>query len=288
MRGGAGARDLSSDDHGAWTSSATSTLKVGLPGDIEVDVVAAGQAGGGAQRGPADAAQPYWLDLDRLREVLIQLVSGLRALHRHGCWHLDIKPSNVLVTRSGRVVILDFGLVAQRAWGRAEIDGALGTPAYVAPEIVAEGMSAAGAACDWYGVGVMLYEALTGYRPYTGDRRSLLAAKLTMEPPAPRSLRAGVPAGLSALCAKLLQRDPTRRATGADIVERMQTRADAPALSSAPGAALARAGPGASLSRPALFVGRDSELAELERALSAAVCGHGQMVLVRGRSGMGK
>ncbi|MEM9492751.1 MAG: serine/threonine-protein kinase, partial [Myxococcota bacterium] len=286
VRGGAGARELAGDGNGAQPGLATSTLNVGLPcdDDTEVDAVAAGQGGNGVRPGPAEAAEPYRLDLGRLHEVLLQLVSGLRALHRHGCWHLDIKPSNVLVTRSGRVVILDFGLVAQQAWGRVDVDGAAGTPAYMAPELVAEGMNAAGAACDWYGVGVMLYEALTGQRPYGGDKRSLIAAKLTMEPPAPRSVRPGVPADLSALCAGLLRRDPARRATGLAIVERVQARAEPPASGVAP----ATAEPDPLLSRPELFVGRDSQLAELDRAFAAAVAGRGQIVLVRGRSGMGK
>jgi predicted Ser/Thr protein kinase len=88
---------------------------------------------------------------DRVRHLLPQLVDGVQELHRRGMQHRDIKPSNVLVTRSGRVVILDFGLTSGR--GREQLNGLerAGTPAYLSPEHCLGGDATN--ASDWYSLG---------------------------------------------------------------------------------------------------------------------------------------
>lgn len=97
------------------------------------------------------------LDEARLRTALAQLVTGTMALHANHVIHCDLKPSNVLVDRDGRVVLLDFGLVLELEQS-SEMEtaaGISGTPAYMSPEQAA-GQTAT-AASDWYAVGVMLY-----------------------------------------------------------------------------------------------------------------------------------
>src|SRR6185312_9895552 len=111
----------------------------------------------------------------RLREALAQLVEALAALHEAGRIHRDVKPSNVLVTAEGRVVLLDFGL----ATGFGSDHRIAGTPAYMAPEQIAcEPLTPA---ADWYAVGVMIFAALTGRLPFDGEVPQILDAKLVEE-----------------------------------------------------------------------------------------------------------
>ncbi len=207
---------------------------------------------------------PY--DEQRLRAVFRQLADGLCFLHRSGKLHRDVKPSNVMVTDEGRVVIVDFGLVSD-IHDRQAISGVFGTPAYMAPEQAA-GLPV-GPAADWYAVGVMLYQALTGRLPNSEPH----------EAGPPSSLVADVPDDLDRLCVDLLARRPDHRPTGGEVRRRLaveQTDAEP------------EAEPSTWPSGDATFVGRTAQLAELADALRAAEQGASVVVLLHGRSGMGK
>jgi tetratricopeptide (TPR) repeat protein len=224
-------------------------------------------------------SSPVALDESRLRASLPQLASGLEALHGAGKVHRDIKPSNIRVTAGGRVVLLDFGLVADVA-ERPSIDGDVtGTPAYMAPE---QGTaSAVGPAADWYALGVILYEALCGELPFDGAPLQVLMSKQRALPPPPSTRAAGVPADLEALCMKLLRIEPAARPSGAAVLR---------ALSSNPDIAVAapRAGDVSHPSRHTPFVGRAAEIDRLDRALVDTRAGSARVVLVDGESGVGK
>jgi eukaryotic-like serine/threonine-protein kinase len=153
--------------------------------------------------------------IQRLRAALGGLASGVAAIHRAGLVHRDLKPANVRVTPAGRVVILDYGLVTESGTGGGSEH--VGTAAYMAPEQWQD--EAAGPACDAYATGVMLFEALTGQLPFTGSAQAVLVRKRTVSAPRPGLLVHGVPSDLDELTAQLLEANPVRRPTVADVAE---------------------------------------------------------------------
>ncbi|MBV8865342.1 MAG: protein kinase [Acidobacteriaceae bacterium] len=212
-------------------------------------------------------------DYARLRSALRQVAAGLSALHEAGKLHRDIKPSNVMVSAEGRAVILDFGLVAELH----ELSGDWPTPAiagtvpYMSPE-QSMGAPLTGAS-DWYALGVMLFEALTGRRPFDGSTAELIRAKQQSEAPRPSDFISDVPEDLERLCIDLLRRDRTARPEGSEVLARLD------------GAAYSARQPSL---RPTTFVGRHSALAELKAAFFQAAEGRPSIVLLRGASGVGK
>ena len=117
--------------------------------------------------------QPHVADIARLRSALGLLVQAVHTVHLNGKLHRDLKPSNVLVQPDGRVVVLDFGLVKDLAEGLSSTGSSehelqvAGSALYMSPEQAA-GRSDLTEASDWYSVGVMLFEALTGQFPFSG------------------------------------------------------------------------------------------------------------------------
>jgi hypothetical protein len=216
------------------------------------------------------------LDEARLRVALGQLARGLAALHAAGKVHRDVKPTNVLVEeRDGeaRVVLVDFGLVTDTNASQAAGEGIAGTVAYMAPE---QAGGAVGPAADWYAVGAMLFEALTGQVPFFGSAFEVLATKRTTAPPRASEVAPGTPADLDALCNDLLQPDPAARPTDDEILARLGVPAARVSLMPA------------SSEGAAPFVGRRRELEQLQRAYEQARRGTCVTVYVHGESGLGK
>ena len=219
-------------------------------------------------------------DPARLRDGFGQLVHAINAVHESGRLHRDLKPGNIVAEPSGRVVLLDFGL-AYEAHGsfRGETQWLGGTPAYMAPELTRG--EAATQASDLYGMGVILYEGLTGRLPYPETAPVQRHEAQKTPPPHPLALRPEAPADLAQLALRLLAFDPADRPTLAEL--RGAVHADPTRAGSTQPAGEARAEP-----QEAPFIGRTVELAQLKYAWARALAGRRVGVHVKGVSGVGK
>jgi eukaryotic-like serine/threonine-protein kinase len=207
-----------------------------------------------------------------LRRLFSQLIDGVAAIHATGHLHRDLKPANVLVSREGSVVIVDFGLVGDFASAGAS-EGALpvvGTASHMAPE-QARGEPAM-AASDWYAVGTIVYEALTGCIPIEGDSAEVLRRKRRAEVPRLFGDGGPWPEDLVELCRALLAPEPAERPDHASLMRRLGTRQVARPIAGSETA----------------FVGRQRELAVLDEALARAAKGALVVCRVSGVPGIGK
>jgi serine/threonine protein kinase len=232
--------------------------------------------------GPSHRGRPAPLtthQTERLRDALAQLAAGVHFLHESGKLHRDIKPGNVLVTTDDRVVLLDFGLATELDHDRHHRSlHLLGTVAYMAPEQAAR--KPVSPPSDWYAVGVMLYEALTGILPFDGESYEVLHRKQQFDPPAPSAVLPGTPDDLSELSLELLCRDPEGRPRGEEILRRLKRDAAGPAPAAHPSPPVAR------LEVP--LIGRQRHLQMLADAFEETRQGRTVLVDVHGRSGAGK
>jgi serine/threonine protein kinase len=246
--------------------------------------------------GPSQGRALGLLSEVRLRSALRQLAEGLHALHRENRVHRDLKPGNVLVSRSDeRVVICDFGLVVEGSRqvapgsGVAPVRGSspfrteestdgkiAGTVVYMSPEQMTG--RALTPASDWYAVGVMLYQALTGQLPFlpSASFAEQMKAKLQGKPKHPCDLDATAPRDLAEIALGLLMPEESGRFGYQDVVSRLAQTVE-------------RTAPGG-LTAPAhhVLIGRAGQLGQLQSALARTRSGHATVVLLSGRSGMGK
>ncbi len=201
----------------------------------------------------------------------MQLVQGISALHSAGKIHRDIKPSNILVTNEGRVVILDFGLVVNldRDTGPRFFGG---TPMFMAPEqLDGHTMTASG---DWYSVGAVLYEAMTGTLPYGPAYRDNIVGKRTRRLVELNAAQyPNVPDDLRRLCLALLNPDPLLRPHADHILAQLGAGKRSWAHETA---------------GPETLLGREEELAKLHNAFDGIERGRAISAFVHGFSGMGK
>jgi tetratricopeptide (TPR) repeat protein len=226
------------------------------------------------------------VDLERMGATLVQLADALRALHAAGLVHCDLTPSNVMVTQEGRVVVMDFGMVAalRRSANLGALPALAGTPLFIAPEQLRGAPPTA--ATDWYSFAVILYVLLAGQMPFEGPAFEGLRAQQKEDPPPPSLFTTGIPAQLEALCLRLLSRDPAKRPTGDEV--RSVLAHSVPAAVSAGMEHPESGGAGGASGVPDVLVGRKDEIALLHQSLDR-VREHGlQCVLIGGPSGMGK
>ena len=217
------------------------------------------------------------LDEPRLRNALPQLVAGVLALHGQHIIHRDLKPSNVMVSHEGRVIVLDFGLVLEGINDRLATSAdavVAGTPRYMSPEQCLGGNITG--ASDWYAVGVMLYEALSGTLPHLGSHTGELLRNKINNDPIPLPIECKAPADLAELAMRLLDRDPILRPDAFEIATKVSGNAK-------PSVDPSKSDSGS------LLVGRQSQLEQLHAALQHTRSEQeSSAVFIHGLSGEGK
>lgn len=230
--------------------------------------------------------------VDTLKQVASQTARAIAAAHAAGILHRDIKPDNVMVRPDGYVKVLDFGLARSMApfdvaapttsasGAAAAVTGhgeVVGTVAYMSPEQARN--EGAAAPSDVFALGVVFYELLTGHHPFeSGAAVTIVARMLSDEPAAPSTYAADIPAALDDLIARMLDKEPHRRPTAADVdvcLEEIFGGAARSARSGAPATA-----------RHA--VGREPALADVRRAFESAAGGQGSIIALSGEPGIGK
>jgi len=145
-----------------------------------------------------------------------EVACALGAAHRKGVIHGDVKPANMLITEGGRVKLMDFGM-ARLASRDSAATPLLGTPAYWCPEqIVGRPQDARS---DFFSLGVVLYEMVTGKRPFDADSLQGICGRVLSSTPLPPShANPSVPTGLDAVVARCLAKDPAARYAAAEAL----------------------------------------------------------------------
>ncbi len=173
----------------------------------------------GEGRFPSDTRDPR-----QVASVLAKVSRGLAVAHRLGIVHRDIKPGNILFTRSGDPKIVDFGL-AKRALSTLTLSVAvMGTPYYMSPEQAKGKSKLVGPTTDVWALGVILYESLAGCLPFDAENHySLMHQIITEEPERPRIHNAELPIELEAIILKCLAKNPEKRyANAAELADALE------------------------------------------------------------------
>src|SRR5579863_1265925 len=155
-----------------------------------------------------DSHQPF--PLSRVLKLMEQVCSALDFAHQHNVVHRDIKPANLMLTPNDTVKITDFGTAKILQFGTAQTAHVMGTPSYMSPEQV-KGKPVDGRS-DIFSLGVILYEMMTGEKPFPGQNITTVIYKIINEEPIPpRSLDSSIHPGLSAVITRALAKEPAAR-----------------------------------------------------------------------------
>lgn len=165
--------------------------------------------------------------------VMEELLAGLQFSHERGVVHRDVKPANVMITSSGQVKIADFGIARIESSSMTQAGTVLGTPAYMSPEQFMG--QTVDARTDIYSAGVVLYQLLTGERPFEGSMTAIMHKALNTEPPRPSDLSVTAPPAFDAVVARAMAKRPEGRfASAAEFARAIRAALEGPAAAPAP------------------------------------------------------
>jgi serine/threonine protein kinase len=154
--------------------------------------------------------------------LMVPVAEAVHHAHGKGVVHRDLKPANIMIDKSRRPVVMDFGLakVAGKSSALTQIGVIMGTPAYMSPEQAGEDASQVGPLSDIYSLGAILYALLAGRPPFSGSTPLATVLKVIAPDPAPpiRDFRPDVPVKLEQLCSKCLSKNPAERLTSAQVL----------------------------------------------------------------------
>lgn len=154
--------------------------------------------------------------------IMHEVASVMSAVHAKGVLHRDIKPANILMQSDGRIKITDFGIAkALSTSSKQTMSGeVLGTPSYMAPELVLEKRELITVQTDVYAIGATFYELLTRRAPFGGTSVAETFQQVTNDSPLPPQLFAAkIPQDLATICMKCLEKDPNRRYLTAELLQ---------------------------------------------------------------------
>ena len=147
--------------------------------------------------------------LPRIVQIMEDLLAGLQFSHERGVVHRDIKPANLMLTKSGQAKIADFGIARIESSSMTQAGTVLGTPAYMSPEQFMG--QVVDARSDIYSSGVLLYQLLTGERPFEGSMSAIMHKALNTEAPMPSQISVTAPRQFDAVVRKAMAKRPEDR-----------------------------------------------------------------------------
>ncbi|MGH7417630.1 MAG: serine/threonine-protein kinase, partial [Candidatus Rokuibacteriota bacterium] len=163
------------------------------------------------------------LSLVQKIRIVVDICRGLDFAHKRGVFHRDVKPANVRLLRDGAVKIVDFGIARLEDSSMTQTGTVLGTPSYMAPEVLRG--KPVDPRADMWATGIVLYELLKGVRPFDAPTIAALVYKIVQEPPPPLDAAAlGLPPGLAEIVDRALAKDPAGRFRDCvEMAEALQT-----------------------------------------------------------------